>query len=463
MKKIWCLLPALFLAAVTCLAEITVFPSEIVGPIKPMNGVNNGPKYKGNDQQRENIDTYRHAHIPFARTHDAVYEEAYGNEHTVDISGIFRDFDKDANDPKSYDFTLTDVYLKTIRDAGTEVFFRLGQSMQTTVKKYYVYPPKDYKKWAVICEHIIRHYNEGWADGFKWNIRYWEIWNEADLGAYNEAWKKDPRAWGGTEEMFHEFYAVAAKHLKSCFPNLKIGGPSLAAYFDWGERFLAKMEKENVPMDFFSWHHYGNSPSLMVAKADSVRQMMDAHGYKNAESILNEWQYLRNWTDEFRYTAKTLPRMKGAAYVATAMSKCQDAPVDAMMYYDARIQTLWNGLLDLRTLAPTKTYYSIYAWSRISRYGKQIKSEVKDDEDISVTAAADDFGKVAIMVTRYNEDNNVCTLKEVKINAGMPLPTEVIGHLTDEDHTYTEVILDVDKDGKIQLKLQPNAVVVIEI
>ena len=26
-------------------------------------------------------------------------------------------------------------------------------------------PPKDYAKWARICEHVVRHYNEGWGWG----------------------------------------------------------------------------------------------------------------------------------------------------------------------------------------------------------------------------------------------------------------------------------------------------------
>lgn len=445
-----------------CLAEITIDVSAVKGPIKPMNGVNNGPEKTGNDQQRENFRSFRNARIPFARTHDSSFEEAYGSEHTVDITAIFPDFSKNANDPKSYDFKLTDVYLSTIRDAGTEVFYRLGQRIHNAAKKYDVFPPKDFKKWAVICEHIIRHYNEGWADGFHWNIRYWEIWNEADLAAYDEAWKYDPRTWGGTEEMFHEFFATAARHLKKCFPDLKIGGPALAGYEDWGERFLAKMEKEKVPMDFFSWHIYARRPNEMSGKAERIRKMMDNHGYKEAESILSEWNYLRGWTEDFVYTMKTLPEMKGAAFVASVMNMCQDVPVDILMYYDARISTPWNGLFNLRTLAPTKPYYAIYAWSQLVRYGKQVEATVKGENDIYVTAATDDNGKLAILVTRFNEDNNVCTLENVSLNIGKPLPQEVRGHLTDEDHTYTEMPLDV-KDGKIELVLQPNAFVVIEI
>ena len=67
-----------------------------------------------------------------------------------------------------------------MRAAGTEPSYRLGQSIEHWIKKYGVNPPKDFAKWARICEHVVRHYNEGWADGFKLNITYWEIWNEPD-------------------------------------------------------------------------------------------------------------------------------------------------------------------------------------------------------------------------------------------------------------------------------------------
>lgn len=28
------------------------------------------------------------------------------------------------------------------------------------------------------------HYNDGWADGFSYNITYWEVWKEPDLGNF---------------------------------------------------------------------------------------------------------------------------------------------------------------------------------------------------------------------------------------------------------------------------------------
>jgi len=171
--------------------------SRNCGQVKPMHSVNNGPVYKfAEDQRITNMDSYRAAGIPYARTHDAAFCSTYGGEHTVDIHAIFPDFDADPYAPESYDFVLTDEYLKVIEFAGTKTFYRLGSKIEHWKKKYGTLPPKDFHKWAVICEHIIRHYTEGWADGFRMDIEYWEIWNEPDLDPDDSTHK---RCWGGTK------------------------------------------------------------------------------------------------------------------------------------------------------------------------------------------------------------------------------------------------------------------------
>ena len=205
--------------------------TKVLGKVKPMHAVNNGPVYKfAEDQRITNMDAWKAAGIPYARTHDASINYTYGGEHTVDVNNIFTDFDADPYDPASYDFAITDEYLRVIDFAGTKTYYRLGSKIEHWCKKYNTLPPKDFNKWAVICEHIIRHYTEGWADGFKYDIEYWEIWNEPDLDADDS---QNKRTWGGTRAEYFDLYEIASKHLKSCFPHLKIGGPALAGWEEW--------------------------------------------------------------------------------------------------------------------------------------------------------------------------------------------------------------------------------------
>ena len=155
------------------------------------------------------------------------------------------------------------------------------QMRKEAAKKYGVYPPKDFKKWAQICEHIIKHYNEGWADGFNYGIEYWQIWNEHDHSA--------TCCWTGTPEQFYDFYETAYRHLKKKFPHLQIGGPALIGRPSTGKDFIEAMAKRNVPLDFLSWHMYFHTVEAFKYNVNFFRKTLDENGYKDTPSFIDEW------------------------------------------------------------------------------------------------------------------------------------------------------------------------------
>ncbi|MBQ7906928.1 MAG: hypothetical protein IJ309_03035 [Clostridia bacterium] len=423
------------------------------GKINIMHAVNNGPCVAGPDQTRGNQDDYKAARIPYARTHDASFFAGYGGEHTVDIRAIFPNFDADVNDPESYDFACTDVYMRNILKYGSKPFYRLGSRIEHEVRKYGTLPPKDFQKWAEICEHIISHYTEGWANGYNYDMEYWEIWNEPDLDPDDS---KNKRCWGGTEAEFARLFIIAAKHLKNRFPHLKIGGPALAGNEEYLERLLARAKAENTPLDFVSWHWYWTEPTDLAKKCVRVRDIMNKCGYENAESICNEWNYVRGWTDEFVYSIEQIISMKGAAFTAACMSACENTQVvDMLMYYDAR-PTAFNGLFDMYTYRPLKGYYPFVMYSRLYELGAKCESS-SDDEDVYVVSATDGKTKRA-MITYYAEDDNKSG-KIVYVDMGCTCGAKVF--VTDKDSTMRE-IEPVVENGQIKLRLQRNSIVLIE-
>ena len=102
----------------------------------------------------------KEAGIPFSRLHDV--GGWMGGGLYVDIPNLFRDFNADENAPASYDFAFTDKILEGLVENGCQPYFRLGVTIenQHMLKAYRIFPPKDYGKWARICEHVIRHYNK---------------------------------------------------------------------------------------------------------------------------------------------------------------------------------------------------------------------------------------------------------------------------------------------------------------
>lgn len=419
------------------MSEVKINFSKAVGKIKPLHGVNSGPRTKVFTYDATEL--FKEAGIPFSRMHDVEYP--YGSGEFVDIHCIFGNFDADETDPASYNFGLTDCYLAATRDAGTEIFFRLGESIEHAPVKRHIFPPKDYSKWARICEHIIRHYNEGWADGFKWNIRYWEIWNEPDL-AHDKEFKK---TWTGTVEQFHDFYEVAAKHLKTCFPDLKIGGPALASNVEWADRFLSVMQERNVPMDFFSWHRYTDDVNVLVKRSHIFNDMKNKYGYTDAELILNEWNYMENWNNQ-PPSFKFLVGSRGAAFCAAAFIALQHTPVDIAAYFEADVIKEWCGLFEVKDmsidslghkeskciLVPRKPFYAFSYFNKLYSLGCESES-ISDTEGLYVCAASDGISSEAMLANyRSGLDDTECSVSL----CGLPENgCTVTLRLTDKDNT----------------------------
>lgn len=438
------------------MSDIVIDFGKKTGDVKIMHAVNNGPHVSRGDQSRGNQDTYKAARIPYARVHDAAFHSQYGGEHSVDILAIFPNFDADVNDPNSYDFACTDNYIAQMYEYGTKPFYRLGSKIEHGVKKYGTLPPKDNQKWAEICEHIIMHYNEGWANGFNYGIEYWEIWNEPDLDPDDSTNK---RCWGGTEAEFTELYITASTHLKKRFPNLKIGGPALAWNEDWLERFFERIGDREIALDFLSWHWYGVEPKEMSNKGTRIFEIAKRFGYTGFESILNEWNYVQGWGDEFLYSVEQMISMKGAAFVSACMCAAQANPtIDMLMYYDARPCAM-NGMWDFYTFRPLKGYYPFYIYANLYELKNSVWYETSDPE--LYVSASTNGEKCAAMITHYSE-NDAKKGRKVTIDlCGADLDGAKI-FVVDQSNTMTECLTARVENGKLSIWMERNSIVYIE-
>ena len=423
------------------------------GHFKVMNATNGGPWYKRHciDQPRSNFEAYKAARFPYSRNHDSGVCGVYGGPYSHDISKIYPDFDADPYDPASYDFACTDEDILKCLDAGTKTFFRLGETIEHQVKKHATLPPKDFKKWAIICEHIIRHYTEGWADGFYHDMPYWEIWNEPDLDDDDSLNKKN---WGGTKAQFFDLYEVAAKHLKECFPHLKIGGPAFAKKSEeWKYDFVREMKERNVPIDFISWHRYGEKPDYLQDRAYEIDALKKEYGYYNAENICNEYGYMRHWTQAFQYSLNCIHGIKGAAFTMAAMTVSQQSPMDMLMYYDTR-PSVFNGAFDFYSYERLKGYYPLYWYGMFYDLKHEILCEDKI-ENIYTLCGVDENDKTTTVITYFAEEDDA-TNKSFKVDFGKDAKYEI--YLLDEEHD-AEMVKCTDD---LTFEMVPNTCIMIK-
>lgn len=430
------------------------------GRIKPMHAVNNGPFYsvRGNDTTKGFMD----AGIPYARNHDGAFSTSYGGSHAIDVLNIFTDFDADENDPENYDFILTDITCRNCFNAGVKVYYRLGSKIEHEYKKYQTQVPKDYAKYARICEHIIRHYCYGWADGFHMDIRYWEIWNEPDCSNPDGS---NP-CWQGTDEQFLQFYEVMAKHLKGCFPDLMIGGPALTRStkdHEWPEKFIQYMREHEVPLDFYSWHGYYTEPEKYAESAFYSRKLLDDYGFSGTELILNEWNYIRGWLGEdIKESYRTMANEKGAAFDAACMLCVEKTPLDMFMYYDARPNCAYNGLFEPFTYDIRKPYFAFWQFNKLYRLG----TEVKSCSEKPVYAGAAKKGDVmAAQIVYYSNETDASAERLAIELCGLPGNVKCDIYVVDKNRsnelTRTEYFS--GQNGTVYIDAEPNSVMYLEM
>ena len=393
----------------------TIDFNKEIGKVKPMHAVGAGA-LQGSTGTIDVSNYYMEMNIPYSRLHDI--ETTFGSGLFVDIHNVFPDFDADVKDPASYYFTSTDMYLKGIIDAGGKPFYRLGETIDHTPKKAFINPPKDFKKWAEICEHIILHYNEGWADGFHYDIEYWEIWNEADsyLPGYNEI-----NMWTGTREQFFELYRIAATHLKNCFGDkIKVGGYSCCNFnalidevqsergqhlLQWGNDFMKYItaEETKAPIDFFSYHNYFNDPKVPYKYNNAVREWVDSWGFKDIEIIFTEWN-----NGPIKCHAQKMHPSE-AADIGYIFLSGQKSKTDMMMYYDIRNNTVFNGVFS-REREVFAQFHAFVMFGKLYALGTEVESGEHDpDNDIAMVAAKNNK-KGGIMIANVGIENKTVEL-----------------------------------------------------
>jgi hypothetical protein len=437
--------------------KVAVDASSALGPVKPVNGVGQPPMV-GQLNNWSMMHYLKEAGIPYSRLHDVGGWLGHGLY--VDIPNLFPDFDADENDPANYRFAYTDSLMNALVNNGVEPFFRLGVTIENFVERGFppvnILPPKDYAKWARICEHVIRHYTESWADGFRMKITYWEIWNEPD----NNPNEKENPMWRGPFAEYIRLYGEVAPYLKAKFPHLKIGGYASCGFYaadgcgseqaatvprnvhmvECFNDFLGAARDGGWPIDFFSYHQYDN-PAHGARQLAYARRTLDEYGFGKAELICDEWICDGGLS--------MLGTARQAAGLATMLAIFQNGPCDAAMVYDARCGVgAYSPLFNPLTQKPHRAYYAFCAFGELYRLGTAVKVSVTGDDagNVFAVAARGADGRVAALIVNY---------------AAEPTPLSISGgggvprcRLIDDAHVYEEVPL--------PSVLPPNAVLLVE-
>ncbi|MEM0952179.1 MAG: hypothetical protein AAGI66_08580 [Cyanobacteria bacterium P01_H01_bin.74] len=119
----------------------------------------------------------------------------------------------------------------------------------------------DWQNWENYVRELVNQY--------KGMPVYWDVWNEPDVKDWNKG------QWNGTRTQFFETYMHAYKVIREELgPDAMIGGPSYANFEpDDIKAFIRFCSKNNVEINFLTWHELGAADQDIPSVTRHLRQM----------------------------------------------------------------------------------------------------------------------------------------------------------------------------------------------
>lgn len=260
-------------------------------------------------------------------------------------------------------------------------------------------PPVSLEAWTDMVRAFIRHClgRYGLREVEAW---YFEVWNEPDL---------EGLCWSGSRQEYFEFYKATALAVRSVSDRLRIGGPAVThgslEEGSWLDDFVQFCNRGCVPLDFISFHIYGEKmpPDVYGELSKTNREAGNGnqavslrlkHGFrgsgftgeitgralsknyrsggKKPELHVTEWNLSSNKTSFARDTAFMAP------FIVKSVLECGDTVdslgfwtfTDIMEEHKAGTSPFHGGLGLINANGIKKPAY--YAYYLLSRLGSEV-------------------------------------------------------------------------------------------
>jgi len=195
----------------------------------------------------------------------------------------FSDFDKLTETLQREDVDIMYVHAYNplpLQDKTSEAARKLNDNLN--MYSNWNTKPNDMETWGKVNYEYARHWKEK-----GWKVKYYEIWNEPDL---------QPVFFTGTKEDYFEIYKYGALGVKRADPDALVGGPAISFDTTWIEPFLDYVKENGLPLDFFSYHTYGDPEK----KVTEIREILSRRPeLENIEILLTEFNSFVPATEDF--------------------------------------------------------------------------------------------------------------------------------------------------------------------
>jgi len=360
-------------------------------------------------------------------------------DHVYDFYNVV----KKENNQLKFSWEELDKLVDQILATGALPFFSLSYMPPAIAKNGEITnPPESWQDWSEVVYQTIQRYS-GKNQKDLSNVIY-EVWNEPDLfGGWKIGGEKDYR-------LLYKYAILGANKAQNTNP-FKIGGPAITApYKNWVNGFLDFTTKNNLRIDFYSWHRYSLQPKEFLEDINKI----DTWLFKNSGFSLEK--YLTEWGPISEKSTINDSNFAAAHLVATIKQILQR--VDLAFTFE--IKGSWGILNQENGNSPLKTpqYYALELLNRMTGIRISLEGEnnwingfaVKEGEKIKIILVNLDFKNKhfeIVPLTIINLENGNYSFRKTFLSGKENISSETINNTIFRE----------------EIPLAPNNIVVIEL
>jgi xylan 1,4-beta-xylosidase len=181
----------------------------------------------------------------------------------------------------TFDFSKLDPVIDDILATGAKPYIALSYMPPAISSGDITDPPVRWEDWQLTIQKTIEHL----SGTRKITDVYYEVWNEPDLFG-------DWKYYGERNYLNLYSYAVAGANQARGVSRFKIGGPGITAlYKNWFDALAKHAIKNDLRLDFFSWHRYDRDIERYQQDMAEIRQWIQDYPQlePTLEFHITEW------------------------------------------------------------------------------------------------------------------------------------------------------------------------------
>lgn len=184
----------------------------------------------------------------------------------------------------TFNFAALDGIIKSITATGATPFISLSYMPQAIAQGDITSAPRDWNEWAQVVQKTIEHISG--RTNLNLDNVYYEVWNEPDLFGN---WK----TFGEKNYLTLYQYAVSGANNAQNTNTFRIGGPATTQlYKNWVVALADFTSKNNIRIDFFSWHRYTTDPKAYQKDVSEVTNWLFLYpSLVTLPRIISEWGF----------------------------------------------------------------------------------------------------------------------------------------------------------------------------